>query len=269
MASVDALNDSGKSTVAAYAGACRSRDQNASRALDNEFRRFCDSNVLQDTFTKAEVGDLLESYFRLMKVTLHSQSSDSALAHADVLSQVYKAGESKGKTLSTSAYEQAELESKMATLEEDIKFPSSPGAAVPAQIVKPDVDLPKEIQKTKDDTAQLKEKAKVIQDQYNAMMREKQAVQAELDETNGILDAVKKMGSSAGEAFIDKLGAELEKINGDTAKYTEESKAKLSESSQFQTMKNKMQRYTEEIKSARERLAKVKAELPNDDEDED
>lgn len=269
MTSAAALDDNGKATVTAYAGAARSRDQNALRALDVEYRQFRDTNVLQDTFTRDEVDELLRSYFSLMKVTLHKQSTESALAHADVLAQVYKSGEGKGQSLSSdSSYETAGLEGKVATLEEDLKF-SSPRRSEPAQLVKPDVDLPKEIQLAKDDTARLKEKAQVIQDQYNAMMKEKQAVQAELDETVAILETVQKMGSTAGDAFIDKLRGEVDKIRNDTTKYTEESKSKLSESSQFQSMQTKMKRLNEEIKSARERLTKVKAELPNDDEDED
>eukprot|EP01065_Artemidia_motanka_P042606 TRINITY_DN5747_c7_g1_i1.p1 TRINITY_DN5747_c7_g1~~TRINITY_DN5747_c7_g1_i1.p1 ORF type:complete len:320 (+),score=149.45 TRINITY_DN5747_c7_g1_i1:144-962(+) len=266
------LDDAGRATVEGYSGASKSRMQNGIRNLDIEFLTFRDTTVLQDTFTKDEVSGLMSGYFDVLKGSLQKHYSESTLAHADVLAQLLKQADQKGKSLSChvgKTLDTPDLEQTVAALEDELRRKDASPRAGPAQVERPDIDLRKELQSAKDETMRLKEKARDIQEQYNVMMRQKTSVQLELNTELDLLKAIKEVGSTPSDAEIGRMKDEVGKLEAETEEFRKEAKAKLSESSQFQKLQNAMKKKTEEIREMRDRLAKVQAEQPNDDDDED
>merc|ERR1711967_221316 len=78
--------------------------------------------------------------------------------------------------------------------------PESPGGTGSAE-----VELRSQLQEAKETTKVMTQKARDIQDQFNAMMRDKTQVQSQLNQELDVLKAVKDVGSTPSEAALGQL----------------------------------------------------------------
>eukprot|EP01059_Diplonema_ambulator_P032519 TRINITY_DN6410_c0_g1_i2.p1 TRINITY_DN6410_c0_g1~~TRINITY_DN6410_c0_g1_i2.p1 ORF type:complete len:270 (+),score=95.38 TRINITY_DN6410_c0_g1_i2:474-1283(+) len=262
------IGAAGVPTVTSLFQTSRTKRENAIKGLDLEFQDFKETSLIDESYTKSDVQTLFANYMNILKVSLNKQYQDFACGFADLAVQILEQTDGKQVQLSldTSRFTGALFEDEMTKLEHELTNKAH-GGLLPAVATR-GVDPRKRLIDINSESSRLQKKAAAIQQQFNAMMKEKTSVQNELNAQLDILRAVKEVGTTPSEAALQTLRDELNRIGKETDQAQAEASGKINESTQFQNLKTIIQRKNEEIKALRERLAKFE-NVTNDDDDEE
>ncbi|KAJ9470987.1 hypothetical protein DIPPA_35426 [Diplonema papillatum] len=262
------LGNVGAATMASFFATAKAKREQQIRTLDLEFMNFKDTSLIDQTFTKDDVDQLLSNYINVLKVSLHKQFTEYATGLVDMSTEILEQADGKESKLDidTSRLTSGTLGEDMKKLEEDLLKKSN--APLLPSVTNRGVDPRKKLIDARDETTRLKKKAHEIQLQFNAMMREKTQVQTQLNEELDVLSAIKTEGSTLSQATIAKLQGEIDHLEKETAQAQAEAEGKIGDSAQFQNLKGIIQRKNGEIKTLRERLSQFETSV-YDDEHED
>eukprot|EP01061_Rhynchopus_euleeides_P005936 TRINITY_DN15023_c0_g1_i2.p1 TRINITY_DN15023_c0_g1~~TRINITY_DN15023_c0_g1_i2.p1 ORF type:complete len:311 (+),score=93.57 TRINITY_DN15023_c0_g1_i2:130-933(+) len=266
--SAEEIGSVGCATLADYLKVSKGKRDQTIKALDLEFQNFKEMSLIEQTYTRGDVEQLLSNYFGLLRVSLNKQYQDYAEGTVDVALDILEQADGKEAKLDISLkrFEDASLDSDILKLEQALT--SRQGGPLLPMVATKGVDPGKKLLEAQQETQRLKEKASSMQQHFTAMMREKTQVQNELNNELDILRAVKELGTAPSDAAIKQLKDEIETLEKGTAEAEAEAQGKINESAQFQNLKTIIQRKNEEIKKLRERLIEFEPDAKNDDDDE-
>ena len=218
------LSPVGCATLTSYFHTARAKRDQTIKALDMEFSSFKDTSMMDMTYTRGDVDQLLMNYLNILKVSLNKQYSDYIQATTDVGLDILEQADGKEVLLSidSSRFTNANIEKETSALENELTKKDS-------QTLVPDigtrgVDPRKKLMDAQQETKRLVEKAHQIQHQFNTMMKEKTAVQTDLNEELDVLKTVKELGTSPSEVTLSRLQEELDKLEKDTDAVQQEAK---------------------------------------------
>eukprot|EP01064_Diplonema_japonicum_P029631 TRINITY_DN4848_c0_g1_i1.p1 TRINITY_DN4848_c0_g1~~TRINITY_DN4848_c0_g1_i1.p1 ORF type:complete len:288 (+),score=63.48 TRINITY_DN4848_c0_g1_i1:55-864(+) len=262
------IGPAGVSTMTGLFQAARSKREGAIKALDLEFQDFKETSLIEETYTRSDIQSLFSSYVNNLKVSLNKQFQDFSAGLADISVQILEQSDGKQVQLDIddSRFTGASFEADMLALEQELTGKTKSGL-LPSVSAR-GVDPRQKILTVTAEGSRLQKKAADIQQQFNAMMKEKTVVQTELNYELDILRSIKEVGSTPAEVVIQKLKTEVTGLEKDTDLAQAEAQGKIGESTQFQNLKTIIQRKNDEIKTLRARLEKFEV-VANDDDGED
>jgi leucine zipper transcription factor-like protein 1 len=251
--------------------------------IEGEWAEFRHASLIDQTYNKADVGDLLTGLLAILKVTVDKDQRETTQAFAEVLRQVFAQAHAAGVALtldlgtldnpthmaSVAFLERNVLEGKgalaplggVATRAMPSAHPLAPLTAAAAAPPPPPTDAgPSEREKELEgELARMQDKLLRVQQQYTAMMHEKTRLAQDLAAAQSGTDASAADAATRARA-LEAEAADLKAVvagkDREIAAAQQQLTGKLADSSQFKTLKKLLAQRTQHVKELRTRLNK-------------
>eukprot|EP00996_Jenningsia_fusiforme_P001865 NODE_2721_length_1135_cov_22.240331_g2499_i0.p1 GENE.NODE_2721_length_1135_cov_22.240331_g2499_i0~~NODE_2721_length_1135_cov_22.240331_g2499_i0.p1 ORF type:complete len:305 (-),score=88.18 NODE_2721_length_1135_cov_22.240331_g2499_i0:170-1084(-) len=246
--------------------------------IEGEFFEYRAASLLDDSYNKADVTDILNSLLAILKVTIEKEQRDSSLAFGEIVKQILVQADKAGTPIDVDviALDTPSVLGRMGSLEKSLPglpgigglgglgkpggLAPKPAALAPIGSTPPAPTGPSENEiKVAEENEKMKDKLNKIQQQYTTMMQEKTKQSQELAKLKDSASA----GAAADSVMVAKkdeeianLKAQLERKESDIASSQKELTGKISESRQFTTLKKLLAQKTQQVKELRTQLQK-------------
>eukprot|EP00997_Jenningsia_sp_PLL12_P009960 NODE_704_length_1497_cov_99.196823_g581_i0.p1 GENE.NODE_704_length_1497_cov_99.196823_g581_i0~~NODE_704_length_1497_cov_99.196823_g581_i0.p1 ORF type:complete len:276 (-),score=83.57 NODE_704_length_1497_cov_99.196823_g581_i0:225-1052(-) len=234
------------------------------------------SSLIDDSYNKADVADILAGLQAILKVTIEKDQKETTTAFANVLTQIMAQADKGGLALNVDIQQldNPSTMGHMGALEKGMMGAAllpglaplgapkpKPAALAPIQTA-PAGPSERELE-LEESTKSLADKLSKVQQQFSTMMQEKSKLTQELNRIKDLSES-----SAANEAAkvidlqkqLDEARTQLERKDTEVQSHQKELTGKLSESQQFKTLKKLLAQKNQQVKDMRTKLSKYEPE---------
>jgi leucine zipper transcription factor-like protein 1 len=245
--------------------------------IEGEIYEYKTVSLLDDTYNKADVIDILNGLLAILKVTVEKDQKDTTHTFGEILRQALLQADKGGVEIhpDIECLDNVGLIATIGLLEKNVtegkgalgpigggvpkpKPGAMPLAPISAAPVAPAGPSEKELE-LEAENKRIQEKLQKIQQQYTTMMQEKTKLSQELASIKDSTEATAANASAralALEKEKEELKAAIERKDAEIESGQKQLTGKLADSSQFKTLKKLLNQKTQQVKELRTKLEK-------------